>query len=874
MIQCPIDYFADNLIFNSDKSCWAVYALSGFDYDFLSMDGKIQILYKTTRFLSGIMSEAQMLIIPVEQNIKENFKSLKRDIKKNDPLCKQAYNHIDLTEDYLMKKMQVNGLNNDYNTYIVVKLEERGTDEIVSKFKDAYEYFIKSPTNAINVFMNLDTKDILLSKMNSCIKLANKWFYEQETRIKMEKVDVEGVQWLLRRVMFRGLNKNVKMYYNSQDKRKKWEPKNNVVKMKNDEIIKPIKRDIVNLFSGIVKTNNRVLTVEHDKETSYQSFLVLPNIPDEFDYPGLEWVYMMQKYNYQAEFCIHIKATDYREGLHKLDFKKREIDSQITHITEANSEIPEDIFESKEYADAMESELKGSRYPILNTTVGICVAADNLEELEKRVSDVKNEYEDLNFIVERPLTDQLNLFMQFIPSVGITVKDFNMPLTPMTLASGVIGATHKLGDDLGPYIGTTGVEEKHVFLNMGLACLKNKSASATFFGNLGYGKSFNANLLVFQNVLYGGYGLIFDPKGERSHWVTDLKILKGLITVVSLSSKPEFRGKLDPYNIYKEDINLANELALNVISELFKINPTSDEYTALLETARIMKEEKKPSMLKFAEILEHFKEDDELYKIAKNLARRIRLQQGMSQLLFGDGTEDAISIENRLNIVLIENLKLPSPESKKEDYTSEENLSCVLMMVLSHFAKKFALVKRPVFKTILFDESWMLGKTAEGAKLYDYLARMGRSLYTGCIFNGHSVLDIQSEGVKNAITYKFCFNTGNDDEAIRMIDYLGLENTEKNREKIKSLENGSCLFQDLNGHVGELKFDAVFQDIIDVFSTTPTTDIADSSSGSTDSTSNESKESEEERESANKKEEYYFDDVAEKGINIYEREAI
>lgn len=196
----------------------------------------------------------------------------------------------------------------------------------------------------------------------------------------------------------------------------------------------------------------------------------------------------------------------------------------------------------------------------------------------------------------------------------------------------------------------------------------------------------------------------------------------------------------------------------------------------------------------------------------------------MSTLLFGDGSEDAINLDNRLNILQIQNLKLPSPETPKADYTTEEMLSTVIMMVLSHFAKKFALVKRPVFKIILFDESWALGKTAEGVKLYDFLSRMGRSLFTGIIFNGHSVLDIPTEGIKNTISYKFCFQTTNDNEAIRMCEYLGLESTEENKEIIKNLGNGQCLFQDLDQHIGILDFDAVFQDFIDVFSTTPTTD--------------------------------------------------
>lgn len=145
----------------------------------------------------------------------------------------------------------------------------------------------------------------------------------------------------------------------------------------------------------------------------------------------------------------------------------------------------------------------------------------------------------------------------------------------------------------------------------------------------------------------------------------------------------------------------------------------------------------------------------------------------------------------------------------------------MIMMVLSHFAKKFALIKRNVFSVILFDESWALAKTTEGVKMYDYLTRMGRSLYTGCIFNGHSVLDLPTEAIKNTITYKFCFCTTNENEAVRMCEYLGLEPNAQNKAAIMNMGNGECMFQDLDKHVGILRFDAVFQDIIDVFSTTP-----------------------------------------------------
>ena len=72
MFECPIDFFKDNLIFNKDKSCWAAFKIKGYDYDYLSDEAKIQVFNSLTLFLSNIVSEAKILIIPVQQSLKEN----------------------------------------------------------------------------------------------------------------------------------------------------------------------------------------------------------------------------------------------------------------------------------------------------------------------------------------------------------------------------------------------------------------------------------------------------------------------------------------------------------------------------------------------------------------------------------------------------------------------------------------------------------------------------------------------------------------------------------------------------------------------------------------------------------------------------------
>lgn len=827
MYQCPIDYYIDNLIFNADKSCWAVYRLKGFNYDYLSTQKKVNKMVQLARVYSGIMSYAQILVVPIEKDVKEHFENLKNRLNQNDILYESAIKQTDLTESYLKGQVEMSGRVNDYTAYFIVKLSESSEYETVEKISEFLQYFLKDPINTINVQMKLDTKDILQSKLQVCEKVANKWLDENKYKISMEAITTGETQWLFRRMAYRGTGVPAKLFYRTVGQ-EQWEPDADEVTVNQEKIVRPYHRDTINLFEGSIESKNRCLKVKTGFSTSYQTFLPIVWLPEQNDFPGREWLYELQVRNMQAEVCIHIKTIPHKSALHQLEQKKREINSQIEHIEGANADIPEDLFTSKEYADYMEQELKEDRSPLLESNITICLADSDPERLEKRCARTKELYDDLNIIIERPLGDQLKLYMSFIPSVRVLIKDFVMRLTPVTLASGIIGVTRELGDNRGGYIGTTGKEGKAVYYSPELACLRNMSPAATFFGDLGTGKSFNANILIYQMVLYGGYGLIIDPKGERTHWEQQMIVLRGLISTVTLGAAASDRGKLDPYNIYPDDIREAHELTLNVLSDLFKLDPKGDEYIAILEAQKRMESSPGPScMLKLAKLLNEIPEEDNLHNPASNLARRITLYRdnGMAGLLIGDGTEHAITLDNRLNIIQLQNLKMPSPEAPKQDYLREEILSVVIFGVVSAFIKKFALVKRPVPKGILVDESWAVSASREGRNMEEFISRMGRSLYTCIIYNGHSTKDLPTEGIKNSITYKFVFRSrNNQEEASRLLEYLGLEVTPENMSVIQNLGAGQCLFKDLYNRVGLLQFDPVFQDLFDIFSTTPKED--------------------------------------------------
>lgn len=821
MYQFPVKYYEDNLLFNEkSNSSWACYKAIGFNYDFLSTDRQVSILNRLTRFIANLGIESKILIIPTVQNVEEHFGELIGGLNENDQLYESAVIHAKGTEDYLLEKVKYEGNSNNYEVYVLAKLEKKAS------LSNMLDELFKRPAKLLEEFFCVERREILLSEIKYFNNVENAWYKEQNKRLAIEKTDEKTTQWLFRRLFRRGITSPLKLRNNN--KRGYWKPQKQIVIKDGEKAVRPIKRDILTLTEGLVELEDRHIKITNSDETvSYQTFLTMSHIPDGLAFPGGEWLLLLQDYPFPTEVCLHIKIIEFRDSMKKISGKRQEIKSQIEHVRQ-NDSIPEELHEASMSAEELEAELKRNRAPLADVSISFCISADNVKEMNDNASFLKEQYEDMNFMVERPFTDQFKLFMEFIPGAGRYVHDYILPLPPQTIAGAMFAATRMLGDLEGPYIGTTGLINHNVFLNIALACMKNRSASCSFLGTLGGGKSFNANLLVYLNVLYGGAALIFDPKGERGNWIEDIPELAAVTSITTLGTDDEDTGKLDPFIIYKDNMNAAGELAENIVCELFKLQSKDDEYTVLLEAIDWIKENPKPCMCALVDRLNNFPESDDLHKTAIKLARRINIirKSGMAKLLFGTGDEKGLSFDNRLNILQIQNLQMPEPKVNKEDYTKEEVLSTVLMLPIASFAKKFAMSDKSIFKIILFDESWALSATQMGIKLMNFLARMGRSLNAGCIFVGHSVNDLKGEGIKNAITYKFCFQTTEINEIKRVLQFLDLEETDDNIDTVMKLGNGECLFQDLGGRVGILKFDAVYEHLIHAFDTNPNQDAA------------------------------------------------
>lgn len=537
MYDFPIKYFEDNLILNkSSKDCWAAFQIVGFNYDFLSADKKIILLNRITRFVASIGREAQILIIPVAQDVKTHYKQLVSSLSKDDELIEAAKAHAKGVESFLKGKIEKDGNSNEYEVYVLTKITNKKTS------KQIIDDLFRRPMKVIEELFEVEYKELLLSELKAFTELSDAWYNEQNQRIKLKRTTAEKTQWLIKRMFRRGISGAFDLRRNKDGS--PFTPAKDTVIKDGQKAIRPYEKDILTLTESTIELGRKCLTITNtDGKVSYQGFLTLAHIPDGLVFPGSEWLLLLQDFTIPSEVCIHINTIEHRESLRKLSGKRREIKSQIEHV-EGNDDIPDELFEARESVDALEAELKRARDPLTRVSVSICISDENEKALMSKMNFIKDRYHDANFIVEHPMTDQFKLFMEFIPGAGRYVTDYVLPLPPQTVAGSMFPATRMLGDNEGPFIGTTGILEMMVFLNMAMACRMNRSASAFFGGTLGGGKSFNANYLVYLNIIYGGSALIFDPKGERSLWPQDIPELREHINIITLSAGMRMRGSL------------------------------------------------------------------------------------------------------------------------------------------------------------------------------------------------------------------------------------------------------------------------------------------------------------------------------------------
>ncbi len=311
-----------------------------------------------------------------------------------------------------------------------------------------------------------------------------------------------------------------------------------------------------------------------------------------------------------------------------------------------------------------------------------------------------------------------------------------------------------------------------------------------------------------------------DPKAERGKWKENLPDIYHEVNIVNLTSDIENKGMLDPYVIMKE-VKDSGSLAIDILTFLTGISSHDGEQFPILRKAIInVTQDKCRGLLK---VIDELRKDNS--QISNNIADHIEsfTDYDFAQLLFSDGNiKGSINLEKQMNIIQVADLVLPNKDTLFEEYTTMESLSVAMLIVISTFALDFIHTDRSTFKIVDLDEAWTFLNVAQGKTLSNKLVRAGCAMNAGVYFVTQNAGDVSDENLKNNIGLKFAFRSTDINEIKRILEFFGVDKEDENNQKrLRELENGQCLIQDLYGRVRVIQIHLVFQELLTAFGTRP-----------------------------------------------------
>ena len=806
----PIKYIDNNLVWNKDNEVFAYYELVPYNYSFLSAEQKF-IVHDSFRQLIAQSREGKIHALQIATE--SSIRSMQEQSKKlvTGKLKEVAYQKIDEQTEALVSMIGDNQV--DYRFFLGFKLmvteEQLNLKNIKKSAWLTFTEFLHEVNHTLmNDFVSMPNDEI-----NRYMKMEKLLENKISRRFKVRRLEINDFGYLMEHLY--GRDGIAYEDYEYQLPKKKL---NKETLIKYYDLIRPTR--------CVIEESQRYLRLEHENKESYVSYFTVNAIVGELDFPSSEIFYFQQQqFTFPVDTSMNVEIVENRKALTTVRNKKKELKDLDNHAYQAGSETSSNVVDALDSVDELETDLDQTKESMYKLSYVIRVSAPDLDELKRRCDEVKDFYDDLNVKLVRPAGDMLGLHSEFLPASKRYINDYVQYVKSDFLAGLGFGATQQLGETTGIYMGYSVDTGRNVYLQPSLASqgvkgtVTNALASA-FVGSLGGGKSFCNNLLVYYSVLFGGQAVILDPKAERGNWKETLPEIAHEINIVNLTSDKDNAGLLDPFVIMK-NVKDAESLAIDILTFLTGISSRDGEkFPVLRKAVRSVTQSDSRGLL---HVIDELRREDT--PISRNIADHIDsfTDYDFAHLLFSDGTvENAISLDNQLNIIQVADLVLPDKDTTFEEYTTIELLSVSMLIVISTFALDFIHSDRSIFKIVDLDEAWAFLNVAQGETLSNKLVRAGRAMQAGVYFVTQSSGDVSKESLKNNIGLKFAFRSTDINEIKQTLEFFGIDKDDENNQKrLRDLENGQCLLQDLYGRVGVVQIHPVFEELLHAFDTRP-----------------------------------------------------
>lgn len=633
--------------------------------------------------------------------------------------------------------------------------------------------------------------------------------------IGLERASTEELQWLLRRAACRGVTEP------ALDRH--WQPDALVVAAPGGSVAyEPLEHDLwrcTNAPASEHPSEPPSLEVEAEEGTAYQAFLCAGSLAEEAEFPGAAEVLFApaEDAGFPVDAVLHAQWIGNREALGQV--RKRILDVEHAYREQLQGASGPGVLaeEDRELAREYEAILQSSAHPpMLRASISLAVGAPDREELERRVGALGERFGDVS--LHRPRGLQHALFADHLPRPGgASVLDYVQQMTVEQFGASVPIATAQVGSSEGIYIGfSLAGGARPVFYDPTEAPREARASAVLLSGIFGSGKTIAAQSIAYAAQRRGSLVVDFDPKPD--HGLDRVAELEGEVEVLELSGAPEHRGKLDPLAIGLPE--LREELASSYLIELLR-DPSPSWEVAI---DRAVRDAVRAGARSLSAVIERLRSAEA--EAGREVAEALDVLSdfGLARLGFGTGEAESIEVERSVITIRTPGLNLPDPGASRETYTRAERVSVATLSLVAALALRLIEGDRSRHKVVVLDEAWFLLASTQGRSLLNKIIRLGRGYNATVLVATQRVTDLGE--LAELFGAHLLFGQENEAAAKAALAPISLDSEAALVARLLEYQQGLCLMRDLDGRVGELRFDLVFPDLLAALDNTPKAAVA------------------------------------------------
>lgn len=600
-------------------------------------------------------------------------------------------------------------------------------------------------------------------------------------------------------------------------------------------------KDVRSITNTIIDpTDPSVLHLHSDQDEGYSAFVVI----DEFlhNMSESDLFYEAQSLPFPVEVQMKIQTESKSITKPALNLKRQQLKEEQKEQQSTGDRSDVSTVTSATMVRHLQDEIKKEDVHVMNWLAVVVVHGKTKKECVGKSKIVKRHLKGAGITCRLPVADQLNLFYKMLPGekLDITDKNWIQKTTQDGVAEGLFAVNSDIGSKIGFFLGWvdrfrehTDLENAimssrefvlfHPFLaNQQLKGSKTRSPHCLITGDTGNGKSYLAKLIFNYISMLNIKSLYVDPKKEMRKWIrkvlNDETIRENFPLYIAHLEKYNYItldhedqknwGALDPVSFLPP--MKAKELVQVIFEQVYDFKGKDDINTAFLRaTSDVIEEKQKGNQVGSLDIIRKMQDHPEkaVQKAGDYLNEVV--SDSILKLCIHDGSNPALSLEERITILEVENMDLPDYSERIENYTISQLKSSAVMFALGKFCELFGM--NPDEQTVEFiDEAWIFTTSQQGKKVERQMRRIGRSYNNAEYFISQSTKDALNDEDKGNFGVAFAFDEPNEREEV--LKWMNMEVTEENKKMMESMFQGQCLFKDYYGRTSKISIECLFEE--------------------------------------------------------------